>query len=151
MKITRVLWGFEYVMETRRRPWENKHGATVVYSILSYPNWLTHTLTHNLAPWFVKVEMNYFWSEKINYDNMEAWKATTDAKYGVGKSSIYRSIDLINRFQFNWWFHSVLLILSSCLYLVVVYNFDGNVTHGLRLTIGETVHIFEECSGESWL
>ena len=32
---------------------------------------------------------------------MEAWKATTDAKYGVGKSSIYRSIDLINRFQFN--------------------------------------------------
>lgn len=31
--------------------------------------------------------------------------------------------------------------------LAVVYNFDGNVTHGLRLTIGETVHILEECSG----
>ncbi|XP_078368993.1 dedicator of cytokinesis protein 1-like [Oculina patagonica] len=43
---------------------------------------------------------------------MAAWRATSDAKYGV-----------------------------------VVYNFDGNVTHGLRLTIGETVHILEECSG----
>lgn len=32
-------------------------------------------------------------------------------------------------------------------YGVVVYNFDGNVLHGLPLTIGETVHIFEECSG----
>ncbi|XP_074619689.1 dedicator of cytokinesis protein 1-like isoform X2 [Acropora palmata] len=32
-------------------------------------------------------------------------------------------------------------------YGVVVYNFDGKVNHGLPLTIGETVHIFEECSG----
>lgn len=43
---------------------------------------------------------------------MDAWKATSDAKFGV-----------------------------------VVYNFDGNITHGLRLTIGETVHILEECAG----
>ncbi|KAJ7386091.1 Dedicator of cytokinesis protein 3 [Desmophyllum pertusum] len=43
---------------------------------------------------------------------MAAWKATSDAKYGV-----------------------------------VVYNFDGNITYGLRLTIGETVHILEECAG----
>ena len=38
--------------------------------------------------------------------------------------------------------------LYRCLFLLVVYNFDGKVNHGLPLTIGETVHIFEECSGE---
>ena len=29
-----------------------------------------------------------------------------------------------------------------------MYNFDGNITHGLQLTIGETVHILEECAGK---
>lgn len=40
------------------------------------------------------------------------------------------------------------LTWSCWFFLAVVYNFDGSVSHGLRLTIGETVHILEECAGE---
>lgn len=83
----------------------------------------------------------------------------------LGKLRPMQNMELVRRFIFS--FHrttflitafvfvtDVLILsakdltLSCCLYLVVIYNFDGNVTHGLRLTIGETVHILEECSGE---
>lgn len=31
---------------------------------------------------------------------------------------------------------------------LAIYNFDGKVCHGLQLSIGDTVHIKEECSGD---
>ena len=91
-------------------------------------------------------------AQEISYENMDTWKSTTDAKYGVGKNFIFiiSSIDPIyDPISIFKSLRSVELTSSSSFYLTVVYNFDGNVTHGLRLTIGETVHIFEECAGEN--
>ena len=78
---------------------------------------------------------------------MDAWRATSDAKYGVGRwwSLTIPHFDFCTYFEL-W--RSSELTWSCWFFLAVVYNFDGSVSHGLRLTIGETVHILEECAGE---
>lgn len=37
--------------------------------------------------------------------------------------------------------------ISFCFPFSAIYNFDGNVTHGLQLNIGDAVQIFEGCAG----
>ena len=51
----------------------------------------------------------------------------------------YRAMNGCNLRAFDW--------ISAC--IAVIYNYDGNVPYGLRLTIGDSVQIYEECNG--WL
>lgn len=67
-----------------------------------------------------------------------------------------QNLELVGVYRWHVKIRFQILNFSRCtelyqiclLRLVVVYNFDGNITHGLQLTIGETVHILEECAGK---
>lgn len=80
---------------------------------------------------------------------METWRATEGAKYGIGSNIILLKMltVILAHGQFMSKCNNLIRFMTSIFFLSAIYNFNGQIKHGLLLDVGDAVQIFESCAG----